>query len=194
MKFIMKISMVAAIIIICTSITMKTSETAQAAFFDRAKDIYHIPDQFDVLQQEYGKAKQMMEAELAEQRELMEQQLEAQREQLEGQLSTQQEQLEQSRNQTEELLRNQEELQQSNEYYRQQNEEYRQQANMLMAENQNLLLKIEQIEQDRKSFYYKLTTAIGTIIGLLLLYTLSVRIWRFFVWRKQRNSRSVFMS
>lgn len=148
-------------------ITFTMTTTAEAGFFDRMKDIYDIPDRVEEIQQQYEATKQVMESQIAEQREL----------------------LELSRQQAEELLLHQEQLQQSNEYYREQNEQYREQTKMLAEENQNLLLQMELMEQKRKSLFQKLVITIGTLIGLFILYALSVRVWRFVVWRKQRRSR-----
>jgi len=166
MKIFSKYGLIAAIILI---VTVLSADKAEASFFERAKDIYNVPEKIDLLQQEYNAAKQVME----------------------DQIAAQQEQLEQSRKQAEELLNRQNTLQESNEYYRQQNEQYREQANMLIAENENLLLKMEKMEQDRKTLYQKLVIAVAAFITLLLLYTLSVRIWRYIVWRKQGRTRSV---
>ncbi|MEK4250896.1 hypothetical protein [Paenibacillus sp. FSL W7-1287] len=157
----------AIMIIIFTLIT--TAEPAEAGFFDRARDIYNVPDKIEELQQEYNKAKQV----------------------LDEQLAAQQEQLEQSRQQTEELLSRQHELQESNEYYRQQNEQYREQTNLLIAENENLLLKMEKMEQDRKAWYQRLVLLVSAMFLLILLYALSVRIWRYIAWRKHGRTRSV---
>ncbi|MFC6331747.1 hypothetical protein ACFP56_03865 [Paenibacillus septentrionalis] len=166
MKIMLKVGFIAAIILM---ITLTTTETAEAGFFDRAKDIYNIPDKIEEIQMEYNAAKQAME----------------------NQIATQQEQLEQSRKQAEELMNRQDALNESNEYYRQQNEQYREKTEMLLAENQNLLLKMEQMEQARKSLYHKLLIAAGSIIALVFLYALSVRIWRFAVWRRQVRTREV---
>lgn len=166
MKIFSKYGLIAAIILF---FTLVTTNKAEAGFFERAKDIYNVPEKIEELQQEYNNAKQVMEEQIA----------------------AQHEQLKQSRQQAEELLNRQNQLQESNEYYRQQNEQYREQANMLIAENENLLLKMEKMEQDRKSFYQKLVTIFVSLIALILLYALSVRIWRYIVWRKQGRPRSV---
>lgn len=166
MNIFSKYGLITAIILI---VTVLSADKAEASFFERAKDIYNVPEKIDQLQQEYNAAKQVME----------------------DQIAAQQEQLEQSRKQAEELLNRQNTLQESNEYYRQQNEQYREQTNRLIAENENLLLKMEKMEQDRKTLYQKLVIAVAAFITLLLLYTLSVRIWRYIVWRKQGRTRSV---
>lgn len=168
MKLLSRYGLIAAIIL---CFTLVTANKAEAGFFERAKDIYNVPEKIEELQQEYNAAKQVMQEQIAAQRE----------------------QLEESRKQAEELLTRQNELQENNEYYREQNEQYREQTNMLIAENENLLLKMEKMEQDRKSFYQKLVVIVIVFITLLLLYALSVRIWRFIVWRKQGRTRSVPM-
>jgi len=166
MKIFSKYGLITAIILI---VAVLSADKAEASFFERAKDIYNVPEKIDQLQQEYNAAKQVMEEQIA----------------------AQQAQLEQSRKQAEELLDRQNTLQESNEYYQQQNEQYREQTNRLIAENENLLLKMEKMEQDRKTLYQKLVIAFAAFITLLLLYTLSVRIWRYIVWRKQGRTRSV---
>lgn len=134
--------------------------SAEAGFFDRVKDIYDIPERVKEIQQQYDATKQAMEDQIAEQRKL----------------------LELSQQQAEELLLQQEQLQQINEHYREQTQ-------MLTEENKNLLLKMDKLEQDRKSFFQKLIITISTCIALFILYSLSIRVWRFAVWRKQERIR-----
>lgn len=94
----------------------------------------------------------------------LQQQYEATKELMEGQL-------EQSRHQMQELLK-------ANESYHRQNE-------ALLAENEALLAKMEQAEASKKTWYKKVALAVGILVGLVAAYALSVRIWRYAVWRKQ---------
>jgi len=154
------------------SFTMITP--AEANFVDRMKDIYDIPERVEEIQQRYEAANQALTNQITEQREL----------------------LELSRQQTEELLLNQQQLQQSNEYYREQNEQYRlqneqyqEQTKALTESNQSLLLKMEQLEQDRKSLFQKAIITVIILLSVFLLYSLSIRIWRFAIWRRQERIR-----
>ncbi|MFD2114680.1 hypothetical protein [Paenibacillus yanchengensis] len=87
-----------------------------------------------------------------------------------------------SRQKLEEELTKQEgrlnEMKESNEYYRAQTE-------LLAAENENLMLKMEKIEQDRKKLYQNLVIIFSSIIGVFVLYALAIRVWRLTVWIKQ---------
>ncbi|HIW33398.1 MAG TPA: hypothetical protein IAA29_11490 [Candidatus Paenibacillus intestinavium] len=154
-------------LIIAFSTMSMMATSAEAGFFDRVQDIYNIPERVEEIQLQYDATKQA----------------------LEGQIAEQLERLELSQQQAEELLLQQEQLQQINEHYREQNEQYREQTQMLAEENKNLLLTMEKLEQDRKSFIQKLIITISTIIALFILYSLSIRVWRFAVWRKQERNR-----
>ncbi|MFD0959896.1 type VII secretion EssA family protein [Paenibacillus chungangensis] len=136
---------------------------AHANMFERIKDIYDTPERLQELQNQYNDTKEQLEGQLKTQLE----QLEAQRKQLE-----------ESRRQTEELLQSQAEMQRRNADYRQQNE-------ALVAENQELMNRMQQAEENRKSLIRKVTWTAGILIGLIALYALAVRVWRFMVWRKQ---------
>lgn len=141
---------------------------AEAGFVDRIKDIYEAPDRVQELQEQYQETMEMLEGRLEEQRK----------------------QLEESRLQAEELISRQKELQQHNELIRQENERYVEQNKALHAENQQLMQRMEEMEQNRKSLYRKVIFSICTFVVLVLSYTLSIRIWRFMVWRRQvRNGR-----
>lgn len=130
--------------------------TSHAGMFDRFKDIYEAPDRLQELQDQYESTKEMME----------------------GQLETQREQLELSRQQAMDLLAQQEELMRSNERYQQQNE-------ALLADNEALLAQMAQSEANRQAFYRKVGLTIGILLSMAAAYAVSVRIWRFAVWRKQ---------
>ncbi|MDQ6422932.1 hypothetical protein RB620_26235 [Paenibacillus sp. LHD-117] len=92
-------------------------------------------------------------------------------------------QLEESRKQAQELIDRQDELQRSNEAYREQNE-------ALAQENERLLRQMDELERSRESMYRKAAVAGGIVVALIAAYALSVRIWRYMVWRKQgRESR-----
>lgn len=140
--------------------------SVQAGVFDRIKDIYQAPDKLDELQEQYEATKSMLENQLQEQRE----------------------QLELSRQQAIELLERQDELQQANESYRADNEAYRRQNEALLEENRNLIERMEELERKRQSLYRNAFTAVAVVAGLLAAYALSVRIWRFAVWRRHRRS------
>ncbi|MDQ0112055.1 hypothetical protein [Paenibacillus harenae] len=96
-------------------------------------------------------------------------------------LENQAEKLEQSLIVTEQLTQKQAELTEQNEQYRLQNEE-------LLAQNSSLQAEMEQMKQQRQSLIGKLITTAVVIVSLIVLYLASVRIWRFAVWRKQRNA------
>ncbi|MDQ0060430.1 hypothetical protein [Paenibacillus harenae] len=96
-------------------------------------------------------------------------------------LENQAQKLEQSLIVTEQLTQKQAELTEQNEQYRLQNEE-------LLAQNSSLQAEMEQMKQQRQSLIGKLITTAVVIVSLIVLYLASVRIWRFAVWRKQRNA------
>ncbi|GKU77882.1 hypothetical protein [Paenibacillus sp. L3-i20] len=99
---------------------------------------------------------------------------------MEGQLESQREELELSKQQASELLAQQ--------------ESYRKQNELLMAENQQLLERMEKMEANRQSIYSKIAYTVGTLIALIALYAISVRIWRYIVWRKQgREQQGAFL-
>ncbi|MBD2867897.1 hypothetical protein [Paenibacillus arenilitoris] len=64
--------------------------------------------------------------------------------------------------------------------------ELMQQNEQLMAQNASLQAEMEQMKQDRGAWITRLIQ-IGVIVAVLLIaYILSIRIWRYVVWRKQR--------
>ncbi|RIX46535.1 hypothetical protein D3P08_25940 [Paenibacillus nanensis] len=99
-------------------------------------------------------------------------------EEMQSQLQLQQEQLEEARQQADELLTRQEQLLQSNEAYRRQNEE-------LASENEALLAKMEKAEAKRKALYTKAAAIAGTVLAAIAFYAVSVRVWRYMVWKRQ---------
>ncbi|WP_156889713.1 hypothetical protein [Paenibacillus harenae] len=89
-------------------------------------------------------------------------------------LAEQQRQLEDSRRAAEQYARKQQELQAQNE--------------QLLAQNASLQNELDQMKQDRASFVTKLIYT-GIILTILIVsYILSIRIWRYVVWRKQRTA------
>lgn len=143
------------------------STKAEAGVIGRIKDIYEVPERMEELQEQYTATKQM----------------------LEGQLEEQRQQLEQSRQQAEELARAQEDLLKNNEYFRQENELYRQRTEELNAENQQLQQRMEQMEQNRKALIRKIIISVSTVVILLVSYAISIRIWRYIVWRRHGRER-----
>ncbi|ALS25500.1 hypothetical protein IJ21_00450 [Paenibacillus sp. 32O-W] len=135
--------------------------TAEAGVIDRIKDIYQAPEKVESLEQYYQETTQ----------------------QLESQLETQRQQLEQSLQRIEELLDRQEQLQSINDSYRQENK-------TLQEENRQLVERMEQMEQERKAFIRKALWTGAAAVLLLLAYALSVRIWRYTVWRRQGRERN----
>lgn len=91
-----------------------------------------------------------------------------------AQIESQAKQLEDSLLKAEELSRKQSEL-------IVQNEE-------LAARNSSLQAELDQMKRQRASLMDKLITAAIVIASVIALYFASVRIWRFAVWRKQRNA------
>ncbi|WP_424767380.1 hypothetical protein [Paenibacillus sp. sgz302251] len=136
--------------------------TVHAGFFDRIKDIYNTPVKISELESQY------LEAEAA--------------------LAEQQEQLEQSRQAAEEFLLKQQELLEQNEKFRQQSEQFRQQNEQLIAQNASLQAEMEQMKQDRQSFISKLINTVIIIALLIIAYFVSLRVWRYIVWRKHRTA------
>lgn len=128
---------------------------------DRIKDIYEAPERLEDLRSQYEETTAQMASQLQEQ----------------------QEQLEEARRQADALLARQELLQQSNDSYRQQNEE-------LAAEKEALLAQMEQAEEQRKALYAKAGAVAGGLLAAIVLYALSVRVWRYMVWRRQGRDNS----
>ena len=128
---------------------------AEAGVVDRIKDIYYAPDKVEELQQTYTENMQR----------------------LDEQLDAQRAQLEESREQVERMRQQQAELMQANADYRDEN-------TALQAQNEALLSRMEQMEQDRRSLIRTIATTVVAITGLVMLYAVSIRVWRFLAWRR----------
>lgn len=96
-------------------------------------------------------------------------------------LAIQQQQLEESVKAAEEYALKQQELLEQNEQFRLQNEQ-------LMAQNASLQTEMEHLKQDRQSFISKLINTVVIIAAVFVAYIVSVRVWRYAVWRKQRST------
>ncbi|WP_139995830.1 hypothetical protein [Paenibacillus paridis] len=96
-------------------------------------------------------------------------------------LAEQQQQLEESAKAAAEYARKQQELLEQNEQFRQQNEQ-------LIAQNASMQAEMEQMKQDKQSLISKLINTVIIIVAVFLAYIVSLRIWRYAVWRKQRSS------
>lgn len=97
------------------------------------------------------------------------------------QLDTQKEQLTESLQNAEQYAARQEELMQQNEQFRKTNEQ-------LMEQNNTLIQEMEQIKQKQASFTQKLINTALIIMSLIFAYILSLRVWRYLVWRKQKHA------
>ncbi|WP_168123835.1 hypothetical protein [Paenibacillus sp. HB172176] len=145
---------------------------AHAGMIDRVKDIYETPERIDDLQEYYKQSASI----------------------LEGQMKAQQEKLEEARQQAEELLARQEALQQSNESYQKQNEALLAEKAEMLAKQEEMQKQLEQAEAKRKDTYRKGVIAVGSLIAAFIAYALSVRVWRFLVWRRQgRDERGALL-
>lgn len=87
--------------------------------------------------------------------------------------------LEEQKQQLEQSIQQQQELILQNEQYRLQNEQ-------LMLENTKLVNEMELVKQDRDSFIRKLIYTVVIFAIFILAYIVSVRVWRYVVWRKQK--------
>ncbi|REK74307.1 hypothetical protein [Paenibacillus paeoniae] len=142
------------------------SSKAHAGMFDRLKDIYQAPDKLAELKGQYESTKQM----------------------LEGQLEAQREQLELTRQQASDLLAQQEALLAQQEGLIAEQEELLKNNEALKLDNQTLIAQMEAAEAKKQSLFSKAILIAVSLIAVLAAYALSVRIWRFVVWRKQRRS------
>lgn len=137
-------------------------QVAEAGMWSNIKDIFSAPAKINELEQQYTEAKQ---------------QLDEQKEQFtESLLQAEQN----AAKQAEQYATRHEELMQRNEEYRKTNEQ-------LMEQNSSLLQEIEQAKQKQASFAQKLMQTVIIILIMITAYLLSLRIWRFLVWRKQRQ-------
>lgn len=91
------------------------------------------------------------------------------------------------RQQLEESARKQQELLEQNEQFRQQNEQ-------LIANNASMQAEMERMKQDRQSFLSKLMNTVIILAAVIVLYIVSIRVWRYMIWRKQRSAGGRGMS
>lgn len=91
-----------------------------------------------------------------------------------AELVEQQQKLKESILAAEEAARKQDELMKQNE--------------QLMQENANLQAQVEQAKNDKQSFINKLINTVIIIAILFVSYIVSIRVWRYLVWRKQSRS------
>lgn len=96
-------------------------------------------------------------------------------------LADQQQQLEESAKTAEEYALKQQELLEQNEQFRQQNEQ-------LIVQNASMQTEMERMKQERQSFKSKLIYTVIIIIVVFVSYIVSIRVWRYVVWRKQRST------
>lgn len=129
----------------------------EAGFFDRVKDIYSAPDKLDELRSQYEETMKS--------------------------LTEQQQKLEEASLTMDKYAAEQQQLMEENNRFRQQNE-------ALLAQNTQLTQRLEQLEKeeaDKKSMYRKWITVLITAVALVAGYILSIRIWRYAVWRRQKQ-------
>lgn len=149
------VRIIAVIGIAWAVLTMLSAEQAEAGVMDKIKGIYYAPEKMEEMQQTYTESMQR----------------------LDEQLDAQRAQLEESREQVERMHQQQAELMQAN-------AEYRDENTALQAQNEALLTRMEQMEQDRRSLIRTIATTIAVITGLVMLYAVSIRVWRYLAWRR----------
>ena len=130
---------------------------AEANMLDRIKDIYNAPDKVDELREQYEETARTLE--------------EQRRKLTEAESSLEAYSAEQQRMRAE------------NELYRQQNEELRMQ-NGLLTER---LEQLEKDKADKQATFRRWATAIGAAVALIAGYVLSIRLWRYSVWRSRKQ-------
>jgi hypothetical protein len=99
-------------------------------------------------------------------------------------LDEQAKQLEEAGRKAEEYAQNQQELLQQNEAYMRQNQ-------ALSSQNTQLLMRMEQLEQEKSArslLIHWVTLTATAIFGLAILYLMSIRIWRYSVWRRNKHN------
>jgi predicted nuclease with TOPRIM domain len=143
------------VIVVWAVLTVTAAGQAEAGVVDRIKDIYYAPDKVEELQQTYTENMQR----------------------LDEQLDAQRAQLEESRQQAERMRQQQAELMQANAEYRDENA-------ALQAQNEALLSRMEQMENDRRSLIRTIATTVAAVTGLVMLYAVSIRVWRYLAWRR----------
>lgn len=150
------------ILILTAVLAVLPHNEASANFFDRISDIYNAPEKFEELTESFRKEQERLTQQLDEQKDRL---LEAQQT-------------------AEQYARQQEELMKQNEQYQLQNEQ-------LIKQNNTLLQRMETMEaekSERNRLYSKIITSVLVVAGLALLYLLSIRIWRYNVWRRHKHT------
>jgi predicted PurR-regulated permease PerM len=69
-----------------------------------------------------------------------------------------------------------------------QNEQFRLQNEQLIAQNASMQAEMERMKQDRQSLISKLINTVIIIVAVFISYIVSIRVWRYVVWRKQRSA------
>ncbi|WP_065385622.1 hypothetical protein [Paenibacillus sp. FJAT-27812] len=100
---------------------------------------------------------------------------------LEQQYIEAKQQLEESAKAAAEYAQKQQQLLEQNEQFRQQNEQ-------LIAQNASMQAEMERMKQDRQSLVSKLINTVIIIVAVFISYIVSIRVWRYVVWRKQRST------
>ncbi|RAV18918.1 hypothetical protein [Paenibacillus contaminans] len=142
----------------CLCFFFLSGRAAEASVFDRIKDIYNAPEKVDELRKQYDDTMKSLEQ--------------------------QQEMLKEAQASMEKYAAEQKLLMEENNRFRQQKDE-------LQAQNAQLTQRLEQLERDKagkSSLYRKWMSMIITAVALVLGYILSIRVWRYAVWRRQRHS------
>lgn len=132
-------------------------QAAEANVMDRIKDIYNAPDKVDELRRQYDETAKL--------------------------LDLQQQQLESANNAMEKYAEEQQLLMDENSRLDRQNDR-------LTEQNALLTQRLEQLEKDKadkNQLYRKWMAAMISAIAIVAGYLLSIRIWRYAVWRKQRQ-------
>lgn len=89
-------------------------------------------------------------------------------------LAVQQQKLEESAKAAEEYALRQQELLAQNE--------------QLITQNADLQAEMDRMKHDRQSLISKLINTVIVIAVVLIAYIVSIRVWRYMVWRKQRST------
>jgi len=62
------------------------------------------------------------------------------------------------------------------------------QNNQLIAQNSELQAEMERMKEDKQSLISKLINTVIIIAAVFVAYIVSLRVWRYIVWRKQRST------
>ncbi|RXZ84738.1 hypothetical protein EBB07_01595 [Paenibacillaceae bacterium] len=138
---------------------------AEAGIFERIKSIYKIPAKVNEFRSQYDDLTSTVEGQKAE--------LEATRQAAVDSVARFEE--------------GQRKLQEQNNAYRQQNE-------ALQTQNELLAQRLELLEQEKESkdaLIHKAITIAITLIGIILLYFVSMRVLRLTIWRREKRSLGV---